>query len=89
MSDKQITYVTKGGDTHESITRLGSDSFNETKSEIIEQIEGKKNSFYTKDAAGVRSDVLVVDGKNGKYLRAHKDGSPNNNLLSLPDFPKK
>jgi len=89
MSDKQITYVTKGGDTHETITRLGSDSFNETKAEIIEQIEDKKNTFYTKDSAGVRSEVLVVDGKSGKYLRAHKDGAPNNNLLSLPDFPKK
>lgn len=89
MSDKQITYVTKSGDTHETITRLGSDSFNETKAAIIEQIEAKKNTFYTKDAAGVRSEVLVVDGKSGKYLRAHKDGTPNNNLLSLPDFPKK
>jgi len=88
MSDKQITYVTKSGGTHESITRLGSDSFNETKAAIIEQIETKKNTFYTKDA-GVRSEVLVVDGKSGKYLRAHKDKTPNDNLLNLPDFPKK
>ena len=93
MSDRQIKNVTKGDKTHESITNVGDGSvWTETKAETIRLIEhtdkDKRNTYYTKDG-DVRSEVKVVDGKNGKYLRSHKDGTPNDNLLNLPDFPKK
>ena len=50
--------------------------------------KAKRNTYYTKDGA-IRSEVKVVDGANGKYLRSHKDGTVNDNLLNLPEFAKK
>jgi hypothetical protein len=36
---------------------------------------------------GQRSDIGVVNGPNGKYLRTHVDGEWNDSLLSLSECP--
>ncbi len=53
---------------HESITHLGGDGWKLTAGEVIEQIEGKVNTYYVPLAK--RSYVRVINGSNGKYLRA-------------------
>ena len=87
MATKRIKYVTKTGKTHETITRVGSDTWKETKAEAIKAIEGGTHSYYT-DEGGKRAEVKVVDSKErGKYLQTYADGKWSNNLLALPDFP--
>lgn len=86
MAVVKIKYVSKSSNAHEGITHLGSDTWRWTKSQVIESIVNKTNSFYT-ESGGKRAEVEVRSGKFGQYLQTHVDGVWSNNLLSLPDFP--
>lgn len=88
MADAQITCITKlpRDDTHEGITHLGGGSWRWTRQAVIELIESGSNTFFTL-VGGKRSDVGVVNGAHGKYVRAHADGYYNNNLLVLDECP--
>lgn len=87
MADIQITCITKPNpsSTHEGITHVGGAGWKNTREIVIQLIEGKVNTYYT--MVGQKAEVLVVNGPNGKYLRSHKDGTPNDNLLSLEQCP--
>ncbi|THA81205.1 DUF3892 domain-containing protein [Streptomyces sp. A0592] len=89
----QITAVrlTAGGTTHEHITHLwwtnqtSGDTGNSTRAQIVDWIENKSGKAYTSDAAGHRTEVVVVTPARGeKYLRTRADGVWTNNLLALP-----
>jgi len=54
------------------------------KSGAISDIENGIHTYYVQDAGG-RSDIIVVEGQTGKYLRTDPDGRANNNLDNLPD----
>ena len=86
MADVQVTCINKQprDNTHEGITHLGGSGWRWTRQQVIESIEGKTNTFYTR-AGGNRANVGVVNGQNGKYLRTYADGKWNDNLLSLPE----
>lgn len=86
MADVQVTCINKQprDNTHEGITHLSGSGWRWTRQQVIESIEAKTNTFYTK-VAGNRGNIGVVNGPNGKYLRTYADGKWNDNLLSLPE----
>jgi len=86
MADVQVTCINKQprDNTHEGITHLGGSGWRWPRQQVIESIEAKTNTFYTK-VSGNRGDIGVVNGPNGKYLRTYADGKWNDNLLSLPE----
>ncbi|UYV15933.1 DUF3892 domain-containing protein [Porphyrobacter sp. ULC335] len=86
MADVQVTCINKQprDNTHEGITHLGGSGWRWTRKQVIDSIEAKTNTFYTK-VAGNRGNIGVVNGPNGKYLRTYADGKWNDNLLSLPE----
>ena len=86
MADVQVTCINKQprDNTDEGITHLGGSGWRWTRKQVIDSIEAKTNTFYTK-VAGNRGNIGVVNGPNGKYLRTYADGKWNDNLLSLPE----
>jgi hypothetical protein len=74
---------------YESITHLGiqpsllNPKKYWTKEEVIEAIN-KGNEFYI-EVNGKKAVIMIVNGKNGPYLRADADNDGNNNLLELPE----
>ena len=88
MADVRVTCINKQPrqNPHEGITHLGGASWRWTRQQVIESIEAQTNTFYTL-VVGLRADVRVVNGHNGKYLRTYADGQWNDNLLALPECP--
>lgn len=87
MADLQITCINKlnRNSTHEGITHLGGTTWaKKTRQQVIADIEGGQNTFYTL-VGGKRANVAVVQGPTGKYVRTHADGQWNDNLLALPE----
>jgi hypothetical protein len=86
MSDVQVTCITKQNrdSKHEGITHLGGTGWNWTRKQVIDSIEAKTNTFFTK-VDGNRAEVGVVNGENGKYVRTYADGKWNDNLLALKE----
>jgi hypothetical protein len=90
MPDVLVACINKQprNNPHEGITHLcnASAGWKWPRSQVIESIEAKTNTFYT-TVGGNRADVGVVDGPNGKYVRTYADGVWNDNLLALPECP--
>jgi hypothetical protein len=86
MADLQVTCVNKQprNDPYEGITHLGGSGWHWQRSQVIQSIENKTNTFYTL-VNGKRADVGVVNGSNGKYVRTYADGVWTDNLLALPE----
>jgi hypothetical protein len=86
MADVQVTCINKQNrnSSYEGITHLGGAGWRWTRDQVITSIEAKTNTFFTK-VANNRSDIGVVNGANGKYLRTYADGNWNDNLLALPE----
>lgn len=90
MADVQVTCINKQprNDPYEGITHLGGATWHWTRQQVIDSIEAKTNTFYT-FVANNRGDIGVVNGANGKYLRTYADGKWNDNLLALPECPRR
>lgn len=86
MADVQVTCINKQPreNPYDGITHFGGHGWRWTRQQVIESIEAKTNTFFTR-VQGNRGDIGVVNGPNGKYLRTHADGRWNDNLLSLPE----
>lgn len=86
MADVQVRCINKQprNNTHEGITHLGGEGWKWSRDQVISSIETNKDSFFTK-VNGTRSEVGVVNGPNGKYVRTHADKTYNDNLLALPE----
>ncbi len=86
MADVQVTCINKTprNNTHEGITHLGGSGWKWTRQQVIDSINAKTNTFYTR-VNGNRAEIGVVDGINGQYLRTYADGKWNDNLLALPE----
>lgn len=54
------------------------------KSDAISDIERGRLTYYVREA-GYRTEVEVVNGPDGKYLRTEEDPTSDNNLDNLPD----
>lgn len=55
------------------------------KLDAIRDIELGLSTYYVRWLDGQRTEVRVVQGPNGKYLRTDKDDTPRNNLWDLPN----
>lgn len=88
MADAQVMCITKTHPTssYEGITHLGGPGWRWQTEEVIRSIEAGTNTFFTR-VGGNRSEIKVVQGRTGKYLRTQADGKENDNLLSLPACP--
>jgi hypothetical protein len=84
MADVQVKCINKQprNSTHEGITHLGGQGWKWARAEVIQSIETGSNTFFTQ-VDGRRSNIGVVEGPHGKYVRTHADGYYNDNLLSL------
>jgi len=86
MASRQVRKTGKNDD--KDITRLcnaGETWSPRSKAEAIGDIESKTHSYFVSWPDGKTTDITVVNGKNGKYLRTQKDGSTRNNLEDLDD----
>lgn len=55
-----------------------------TKQDAIQDIENGIHTYYVPWTSG-RTEIRVVQGSNGKYLRTDRDSTTKNNLDDLPD----
>lgn len=88
MADVRVTCINKTNreSRYEGITHLGSASGNWrwSREQVIKSINAKTNTFYTL-VNGNRSEIGVVNGQHGDYLRTYADGQWDDNLLALPE----
>ncbi|MEH6675862.1 DUF3892 domain-containing protein [Phenylobacterium sp.] len=85
MADARVTCITRQPrkSPHEGITHLGGHGWKRTKVEVIAAIEGGRDTFHIQTGV-TRAEIGVLNGPNGKYLRAYEHGQWNDSLLTLP-----
>lgn len=86
MADRAVNRT--GKDRDGDITKLcnpGEYWSPRMKQDAIRDIEGRQHRYYVPWPDGVRTEIRVVDGPTGKYLRTDKDSTSRNNLDDLPD----
>ena len=54
------------------------------KADAINDIDSKTHTYHVPWTGG-RTEIHVVDGPHGKYLRTDRDNTSKNNLDDLPD----
>lgn len=85
MSDRAV--LKTGKDNDGDITRLCSSGqywSPRSKADVIRDIESGTHTYYVPWKSG-RTEISVVNGPNGKYLRTDRDDTSKNNLNDLPD----
>jgi hypothetical protein len=85
MADRRVTSTRKDeeGDII-ALCNKGKSWSPRKKGDAIRDIEADTHTYHVKDTSG-RSDIHVVDGPSGKYLRTDPNGTASDNLDSLPD----
>lgn len=82
-------YVNKSGkDKDGDITKLcnsGEAWSPRLKADAISDIESGVHDYRVSWTDGQDTQIKVVNGATGKYLRTQRDGSTKNNLDDLPD----
>jgi hypothetical protein len=87
MADRRVTRTGKNpqGDIT-SLCNPGEGWSPRAKQDAIRDIETGTNTYYVLWPPGqTRTDVRVVQGPTGKYLRTDHDSTARNNLDDLPD----
>lgn len=83
--DRDVTRTRKNSDG--DITALcnpGASWSPRGKADAIADIEGGAHRYHVSWPEG-RTQIKVVNGSHGKYLRTDRDDTPRNNLTDLPD----
>ena len=86
MADRVVTRT--GKNQEGDITALCNPGANwspRLKWDAIADIENGIHSYYVPWSDGRRTEIRVVTGPNGKYLRTDRDNTSRNNLDDLPD----
>lgn len=85
MADRAVT---RTGKNHEgdiiSLCNPGDYWSPRSKHDAIHDIETNTHTYYVPWTGG-RTEIKVVNGPNGKYLRTDRDSTSRNNLDDLPD----
>ena len=82
MADQQVTATGKySGD----ITALCGSWGRREKNDAIYDIENNYHTYYVQWSDIGRTEIHVVQGYYGKYLRTDRDNTTRNNLDDLPD----
>lgn len=85
MADRAVRQTKK--DTDGDILALcdsGSSWSSRYKADAIRDIEAGLHSYFVPWQSG-RTEIRVVNGATGKYLRTDQDSTSKNNLDDLPD----
>lgn len=83
MASRPVRFTGKNNDG--DITSLSDHSWGtRSKQDAIRDIEWGIHSYYVPWTSG-STDIRVVDGATGKYLRTDRDDTAKNNLLELPN----
>lgn len=88
MADRAVTHT--GKDEDGDILRLCNPSTawsTREKADAIRDIESRTHRYYVPWPEGKETEVRVVEGLTGKYLRTDRDDTPRNNLDDLPNCP--
>lgn len=82
-------YVTKTGkDEDGDITQLCNDAANwspRSKTDAISDIDDRDHEYWVSWPGEEETQIHVVRGVTGKYLRTDRDDTTKNNLDDLPD----
>jgi hypothetical protein len=85
MADRAVRKT--GKDRDGDITKLCNDGDSwspRLKADAIRDIENRVHTYHVPWTDG-RTEIRVVQGPNGKYLRTDRDHTSRNNLDDLPD----
>lgn len=85
MADRAVTKT--GKDRDGDITKLCYPAASwspRSKQDAIYDIESRTHTYYVPWPEG-RTEIRVVRGPSGKYLRTDRDNTTRNNLDDLPD----
>jgi hypothetical protein len=86
MTDRAVHKTGKNAEA--DITALCSDGewwSPRAKADAIADIESGAHTYYVPWKTPGRTEIRVVDGPKGKYLRTDRDSTTRNNLDDLPD----
>ncbi len=84
MTSYAVTHTRKDRDG--DILAIGvAGSWSKSKSDAISDIKSGLNAYHV-DWPEKRTDIKVVPGPTGEYLRTDRDNTTRNNLADLPDF---
>ena len=82
MADCQVTAT---GKYQGDITALCGSTWRREKRDAISDINSGLNTYFVLDPSGRRSNIHVVNGPYGPYLRSAPNATGVDNLDSLPD----
>jgi hypothetical protein len=85
MADREVTGT--GKDASDIITALCNESASwspRSKEDAIRDIDSEAHTYHVKWPEK-RTEIRVVKGSTGKYLRTDRDNTTRNNLLDLLD----
>jgi hypothetical protein len=86
MADRAVTQARHDSDG--DVTALGNPDASwspRLKWDVINDIESGLHTYYVPWKIAGRTDIRVVNGPNGKYLRTDRDNTERNNLDDLPE----
>jgi hypothetical protein len=86
MADRQVRKTRKDRDG--DILALCADGAGwspRDKEGAINDIEASLHTYFVLWPGGLRTEIRVVNGPSGKYLRTDRDDTSRNNLDDLPD----
>lgn len=85
MADRQVSATRK--DREGDILALcgGGDSWARMNDLAIQDIEDRVHTYHVMWTDGERTEIRVVNGQAGRYLRTDRDDTTRNNLDDLPD----
>lgn len=86
MADREVTQTRK--DIYGEISALCNPSADwspRPKADAIQDIDSKDHTYYVMWPDRKRTEIRVVQGATGKYLRTDRDETTRNNLYDLPD----
>ena len=86
MADRQVSATRKDNDG-DILALCNSAGYwsPRSKADAINDIESGLHTYHVLWQGGRRTEVRVVNGRFGKYLRTDWDDTPRNNLDDLPD----
>ncbi len=85
MADRPVRKTKKDSDGDIlALCNEGSPWSPRNKADAINDIEKKTHTYHVPWKSG-RTEIHVVNGPNGKYLRTNRDNTSGNNLDELPD----
>lgn len=86
MADRRVTHTGKDRDGDILCLCNGGETWSpRQKANAIYDIDNQIHSYYVLWTGGQRTDIQVVNGPRGKYLRTDRDNTTRNNLDDLPD----